>query len=279
MDEATESKPPIVKVIEAVAIAAALLGAFAVIYGLSCVATGLWGLIRHGSFAGEPMWQFLHLQGPQIKLLTWDRSIFLIFGGLAICGLTNDIVEGLTGWLSKTPAQRSAARAEAKAKADLEAWNAKRIKEAQLLENARKRATRRPMSGWRRLWILLSVLAGVSAFLIAYQDGSRGYAYVTADQEIQALNGKQFWRKLFAQAMRERPELRSCIPATVEMDHSYEWRYSITCDRDDALFPAMLWALLPAALMWLVGTTVRWVYRGFRPLPAVEIAEAKERSE
>ena len=276
MDEAKAKPLPIVKVVEAVAIGILLLGAAAGIYGLGCVATGLWGLIGHGSFAGQPLWQFLHLQGPHYKFLRWDRSFFLIVGGFTLSHWANDGGDELVRWLSETPSQRAAARVAAKEKTELAAGNEKRRKEAEELERPRKRSDRLPMSGWRRLWIVLSILIGVPTLLIAYHDGSHVNAYITADQKIQSLTGQQFWDQLALQAKRERSELGSCIPATVRMEHAYEWSYSITCDRNDALVPALLWALLPAALMWAVGKTMRWIYRGFRPVPAASNAAVKE---
>ena len=263
MDQAQAKPSKLVEFFKAVAALGLLYCFGSVVLGLFYGAAGFWGRGRHADFVGEPMWRYLNLDEPHGGVLGWDRSIWLIGVGYIACRLAMAIHDRL----STTPDERAAKRAQAKREAETEASEQRHRVKAKALERSRKKANRPSMSGWRRLWIVLSILLGVPAFLIAYQDGSRGYAYIDASQETRSLKGQQFWNQLFEQAKHDRTELRSCIPATVRMDHSYEWSYSITCDRRDAFFPALLWALLPATLMWFIGKTIRWIYRGFRPLP------------
>lgn len=265
MEEAQEGLSPLAKLVEWTFVGLFFVGILASIYGFVCLVTGLWGLVWNGQFDGQPFWQFLGLEETQRTILNWDRSAFLIVGGIVFCTVVADVGDSAMAWLSKTPEQRASERALAQEEADRNAWNEKLRKEAAKLDNARKSASRPPMSGWRRLWIVLSILSGVPVFLIAYSDASSGNAYITADEKIRSLEGQEFWNKLFEQAKRERPELQSCELATLQMTHSYDWSYSVTCDRRNAFLPALLWALFPAVVMWTVGKTTRWVYRGFRP--------------
>jgi hypothetical protein len=116
--------------------------------------------------------------------------------------------------------------------------------------------------GWQRLWIVLSILFGVPAFLIAYDINSRGFAEVAWAGDNQA-----FWK-----AARQAPGLANCDWSTAKSDSSFDGSAFVSCKTTDPLTPALLWALFPAALMAAIGLTVRWVYRGFRPTADTKVA-------
>jgi hypothetical protein len=180
------------------------------------------------------------------KILGWDRS-FLLLGAAMVAGYSASGVQGFIEWAQKSPEERRHARQQAR-----EA-NA-RIAKPQTKIKFPHKELRKRMSGWRRLWIVLSILLGAPTFLIAYTD-SRGFASVPWSGDNNA-----FWS-----AARNTTELSNCDWATAKASPSYDGAsYYVSCSTNNAFWSALLWALLPAALMAIGGLTVRWVYRGFR---------------
>ncbi len=113
------------------------------------------------------------------------------------------------------------------------------------------------MSGWRRLWIVLSLLLGIPAGLIAYDAHDSTYAYVpyTAGMKNEA-----FW-----QAAYRHPVLQDCVWSTAEAMPPIGDEAMVTCSISGALDMALVWALAPGLLLGALGLTIRWIYRGFRP--------------
>ena len=89
---------------------------------------------------------------------------------------------------------------------------------------------KKPLSGWRRLWIVLSVLMGAPSFLIAWGENDQVVVYVTADSAIRSSKGQDFWNQLWAQARQEySSEFSSCVWRSARMDHAWDWTYRIEC--------------------------------------------------
>lgn len=122
------------------------------------------------------------------------------------------------------------------------------------------------LSGWRRLWIVLSVLSGVPVGLIAWDTWKTELAFVTADDRAQNLPRDAFIKAMNAKAREQNPNMANCANHTTRGQNVGGWDYEISCARPLPLVAliAFLFALLPGAVMALCGLTIRWVYRGFR---------------
>lgn len=124
------------------------------------------------------------------------------------------------------------------------------------------------MSGWKRLWVVLSLLIGAPIFLVQFGEDRSVNAYHSPSQATAALKDQAFWNALYREANATQPALKGCILDSVKMSQEfYGPDYHIECERSfiSAAYPAILYALFPALFMWLLGWTVNWVYRGFRP--------------
>lgn len=125
------------------------------------------------------------------------------------------------------------------------------------------------MNGWQRIGVILSLLTGVPAFLVGYEDGAKGYATIYPTAATSANKGQAFWDALYRQAQIDAPDgTAGCITRTVKMQYwSYGQNYSLTCKKSPghALGQGIRYALVPLLIIWLVGYAIAWVYMGFRP--------------
>lgn len=191
---------------------------------------------------------FLSVQESHNKVLGWDRSFLLLgaaMAGFTLAGLLNEFVE----WARKSPELRRADQECVR-----QVLTAQQQTERLQNKEARK-AARKTMSGWRRLWIVSSVVFGVLAFLIAHENNSRASSYVSWNG-----NDEAFWSAAYAD-----PALAGCDWRTAEAKYPIAGSYSVSCETRDPFTPALPWAFLPAMFMAVVGLTLRWIYRGFRP--------------
>ena len=113
------------------------------------------------------------------------------------------------------------------------------------------------MSGWRRLWIVASILLGIPALIIGYDSEKQFSSYQDA---IGNESNAAFWARV-----RLAPALEDCDWGSAKAEHSYGKSYRITCRNPNRHVAALMWASLPAFLLALVGLTLRWIYHGFRP--------------
>ncbi len=239
--------------------------------GVSGVAKGLWSLATIGSYHTESFWNFLGADGTSpFKLFDWDKAIWLIViiptVLTAILGWINDF----DAWLRKTPAER----ADTRRKADERAFEARRRErvakeaaKAAKVTRKQERADRKPLSGWRRLWLVVSALLAIPTYLIAADANSYAFVTVPATPAMATLSGQEWIDEGYWSAQRNRRELRGCIlPTTRVMPGYNEGEYNVSCDRRpvNVFFDSILWALLPAILLAAIGLTTRWVYRGFK---------------
>lgn len=122
----------------------------------------------------------------------------------------------------------------------------------------------KPWSGWRRLWFVLSILFAVPAYAIAYSTyGWASFTVTLSPSENDAPNRDTiFWERAF-----QHPSAEHCLQRTMKADSYFGGGFTVTCDNkaDHAFGRSILWAALPAFLMWMLGSVARWVYRGFRP--------------
>lgn len=191
---------------------------------------------------------YLRLRQPHPpKGLTYDRSWLLLvaasLSGWAVSGLQSFIE-----WAEKSPEERRSERAYAK---EASVKKAQRERE----ERERRKFARKPMSGWRRLWIVLSILFAVPTFLLVYDSYSTAFADIAWNGDNNA-----FWAAAYSE-----PALRECDWPTAKAEPAIGTYSMVTCKTNDPFMPALLWSLFPAVLMAAVGLTIRWIYRGFRP--------------
>ena len=196
----------------------------------------------------EAIGHFLRLTTPyQNKVLSWDKS-FLPLGIAAVLGTLAGVLSDCLEWVNKSAEQR---RIEKQAALD----KLQADKDGQRERAAVRRARRKPMSGWRRLWIVLSVVLGGISFAIALDAYSRASAVVP----YHGNGDTAFWQRA-----QESPSLRDCEAATMKAEFETGDGWWVSCQNGDPYTPAFLWAIVPAVFMAAVGLTLRWIYKGFR---------------
>lgn len=126
------------------------------------------------------------------------------------------------------------------------------------------------MNGWQRIGVVLAILFGVPAFLIAYSENDSAYGYVIPSDNVKAFKGQEFWNALYQQAQKDDPDrYRGCIQSTIKLRApygDYDSSYTVSCQKTVtyAVTNSILWALLPGMIFWVIGMTVAWVIAGFR---------------
>lgn len=125
------------------------------------------------------------------------------------------------------------------------------------------------MNGWQRLGIVLGTVLAVPVGIIAYENGKRAYAYHDPSPRVSKMSGQAWVDAVFEEAKQENRELRGCIlsTTTVTQDSYGGDQATISCERNtsNAAFDALLWMALPYIIVFGIGYTIGWVYRGFRP--------------
>jgi len=66
-----------------------------ILWGVWALAQGIWGLVQHGAYDGEPLWKFAGLDPSRNTILNIDKAWWFILGGSA--ALVSDMA--LVGWL------------------------------------------------------------------------------------------------------------------------------------------------------------------------------------
>lgn len=126
------------------------------------------------------------------------------------------------------------------------------------------------MNGWQRIGVVLSIVFGVPAFLIAYGQNDSAWGYVDPTDEVRKLKGQEFWTALYRQAQKNDPDkYEGCIERSVRMQaptSMYSPAYTVTCDKTViyAASQSIGWGLLPGIIIWIIGATVGWIVAGFR---------------
>ena len=118
------------------------------------------------------------------------------------------------------------------------------------------------MSGWRRVWVVLSILFGLPAAYIAYDTNmARETFYGRTQAEIDDAD----WRGVEAQlnCTARTGTHRTLSSYTTEDRGKFDVYF--TCRKRNSLGFALALGLAPALLMAAVGLTMRWIWRGFRP--------------
>ena len=114
------------------------------------------------------------------------------------------------------------------------------------------------MNGWQRIGVVLAILFGVPAFLIAYADNKSAYGYVTPSDNVKALQGQEFWNALYLAAERDDPDrYKGCIRSTIMLRapySEYDSSYTVSCDKTvlHAVSHSIPWALLPGIIFWVI---------------------------
>lgn len=198
-------------------------------------------------------------------LFGWDRAFLYLAAAVATFYMAM-WSEGFVEWAKKSPDQRKADR-ERKAKAQADFKAAEEAQKQRLAtEKAERKAARKPMSGWRRLWIVLSIIFGAFAAILSWQPNHTEYVTIPTNQFT---DWDSFWKIPKVEAVTT----ANCGYGTIRGERSYGYdgttTYRLECPAKDPLTTSLLWALVPAIVMAAVGLIVRWVYRGFRPKPAV----------
>lgn len=256
------------KAIEALAIVCGVAGLGCLLWGISELGGSIFKLVVSGQYPFEPFWQTLGLGRSPHKFLEWDRVWWLlVIMPLILFGLANEIGEAATE-AAKNARQLAKDRMERR-DSDLD------MAKADQQRRQRKRAKREssPMNGWQRLGVVLSVLFGLPTFLAVYADQDSAWGAVYPTEQVKSLEGQAFWNALYRQAEQADPDrYRGCIRSTIRMEapaSGFDSSYSITCEKT-ALYAgsrAILWALLPAVVIWTIGLTIAWVVAGFKRRP------------
>jgi hypothetical protein len=211
-----------------------------------CAERGVYSLAGW-NYQFEPISHYLHVADRRERILSWDKS-WLLAGIALATGCLASWIGDFRQWLNKTPEQR---RADAQAERDrLSTEQASKKERA-----AMRKQNRKPMSGWRRLWIVLSVIFGALAFTEAWHDYSHASAWVAYDG-----NSVAFWARA-----RADEGLRGCDVSTMRTGYQSGNGWWVSCDTSDPFTPALLWFFAPGMAMAVIGLTVRWIWRGFRP--------------
>jgi hypothetical protein len=243
----------------------AFLLAFAsFVWGVGVLLSGLWHAMFGDGYPMEPFWRFAGLSSPPHKVLEWDRTWYLaIIIPLALGGVGMAVSEGLED-SRRTPRERARLRSRQR-----EGDRNFAKQEDQRRSSARMRASRKPMSGWRRLWIALSLVFGLPLFLVQFSEDREAYAYHYASSVLAGFDVETHGGLIFREASAKRPDLNDCNTSSINMSRAASGAYEIRCTRSvwSAMFPALWFAILPAIAMAGVGLAVRWIYRGFRPAP------------
>lgn len=119
------------------------------------------------------------------------------------------------------------------------------------------------MTGWQRLWLVFSLLFGVPAWFLGYE------AYKTAtflvEMPVQPTSSKVERDKLFWQRAYAHHEAEPCRGA-LSISYSFSDSHYVTCDTPTrGRANALQWALLPGLIFGVIGYTIGWIIRGFRP--------------
>lgn len=210
----------------------------------------------------ESIRDYLRL-GPQARntLFDWDRSFLFLPAAVATFYAAYG-VQTFIEWAQTSPEQQRQQAQRRKREVLENHLKAEREKKA-----ARK-AAKKPMSGWRRLWIVLSIIFGVFAAIISWQPTRHDYVQVSNTIKT----NDDLWG-----TSQMQDELTHCVPYSAKATYAYgygsTYTYVVECDEKDPVTTSFLWALFPALLMAVVGLTVRWIYSGFRPASRPQATE------
>jgi hypothetical protein len=219
----------------------------------------LFGWHYHFQSIGDYLGIHVAVGKPGRAILEWDRSFLLLAAGV-VSGYSFVGTQWLVDRAQMSPEQRERVRQNAREQRRAVANNLELERE----KKAARKAAKKPMSGWRRLWIVSSVLFGVFAGIIAWQPTRHDY--------VQVSNAVKTNVDLWA-TPQMRDEVIRCaggMKATYVWGDSSTYTYVVDCDNPDPLTASLLWACVPAIVMATVGLTVRWIYRGFRPAKGLE---------
>lgn len=148
-------------------------------------------------------------------------------------------------------------------------------------------------SGWRRLWVVASILFGAPILIGAFQS-YRDFEYLTdvplyevrmraeaaLRNDMSCTRGDGQWthrpaypersvRAMVPPYSREYPGDPTVPPRELTNKIVEQDLMNVSVECEGTLPQSWWWmAILPAAFMAAVGLTVRWVYRGFRPSPS-----------
>jgi hypothetical protein len=198
---------------------------------------------------------FLRVKAPYPKGLALDRSFLWLAAAIGFGTLAGGLNDFET-WANKSPEQRRQEREVALEEVD------RQHREVAERKAARK-AARKPLGGWARLWIVVSILLGVLTYLIAHDAYSRASTIIPYNG-----NSDHFWA-----TARASHDLSDCLWATAKADYWMGSEYMVTCQNADPWLFAILWAFVPGLVLAIIGLVCRWIYRGFRPPRSVQPAE------
>lgn len=124
------------------------------------------------------------------------------------------------------------------------------------------------MNGWQRLGIVIGTLIAAPSALIGYSENDSAFVTVYPSPKTWKLEGQVFSNKVYWDAVDSHPELQGCVLETADVERSYSGTsVFVTCDRQPmhVIDDVFWWALLPYLVVFGIGYTCSWVYRGFRP--------------
>jgi hypothetical protein len=127
------------------------------------------------------------------------------------------------------------------------------------------------MNGWKRLGVVLATLLGVPIFLIVYSNSRNVSGYINA-AVIVDVGMPQEVSGVLSRQVADDDRFRQCHRSTIKIDpipyvlDTGEAGYKVSCHKTfvGAGIPAIAWALLPATVIWVMGSIAAWVIAGFR---------------
>jgi hypothetical protein len=127
------------------------------------------------------------------------------------------------------------------------------------------------VNGWWRLGLVIASLCAFFAGVIGYQvhDSARLWS-VRPSAATLALRDPQKKIDAIWFQFRGHADLADCVQSKTKVSETYpygEGRYDIDCQTSSAtaLWGAIKYAAIPFIALWILGTVIAWVYRGFRP--------------
>lgn len=125
------------------------------------------------------------------------------------------------------------------------------------------------MNGWWRIGVVLASLSGAIIGLAAWEQESHSTIYdVSGSAKANQFEDTLMRHSLVAMENQNNPELRQCAKGTAYVfSENPRGSYSISC-KNKLSYTAtrtLLWAGLPFVILLVIGHTIAWIYRGFRP--------------
>lgn len=123
-------------------------------------------------------------------------------------------------------------------------------------------------SGWKRLWLVLSLLFGLPIAAVYFESSEtmyRSVPFTAAESNLpQPQLDNLFWPRAWKIAREA-----GCQETTAKVDKEIGYDgsgYTITCNPrlKSRIGYAVLYGAIPGLIFWIIGFLVAWIREGFR---------------